>query len=59
MTLKSLIDVLDADTMFTVQKNHEDVFNGLPDEFTASVYDDHEVKAVWYSRLYTSLMIEI
>lgn len=59
MTLQQLINVLDADTYFTVVHDYEDIFKGVPDEFDKAEYNVYVVKVVWFSKIYNTLMIEI
>ena len=59
MTLKSLIDVIDGDTVIIVQYQYEHIFNGFPDEFTILEHNEKVVKGIWYSKLNSALMIEI
>ena len=62
MVLRELIEVIDADTYINVQENYNEVFDGCPLDAKEDLRESQltkSLKAVWYSKVYNRLMIEI
>lgn len=62
MILRDLIEVIDADTLINVQENYKEVFDGCPLDAIENLKTNQlskPLKAVWYSKVYNRLMIEI
>ncbi len=62
MVLRELIEVIDSDTLINVQENYNEVFDGTPLDAIEELRVNQltkPLKAVWYSKVYNRLMIEI
>lgn len=59
--LKDLIAVLDVDTHITITAtiNYKEIYDGFPRDFNEKSYELFHVKAVWFSKIHNSLMIEL
>ena len=62
MSMMDLLNVLDGDVQIMVEFNYDTIFLGSRDEAVVNIDEAHQkrtIKAVWYSKLNSAIVIEI